>query len=227
MQTLNKIKERSVFPIIIFYLVQLLGSLIISHQCFSELLKYSYLPNQTSTVDQLSVAHIRCEKMDITDTTKNLLRPLGYLERNPSEGKYINIVRRIFCSISCLFISLPAFWCIFFEIEAFSEKTKAVMAFICGFTNFVFYVIMLWQRRHILDMFMKLQDFVRARENISLTRIYKKANQSYAKLVRIAKICIFQISAPSFIFPSLVQSFIEYYVLHRAEKSFRLAFHVS
>lgn len=165
--------------------------------------------------------------MDITETTKNLLRPLGYLEGNHADGKYANTIRRTFCSISCLFISLPAFWSIIFDIAAFSEKTKAVMAFICGFTNFVFYIIILWQRRHILDMFTKLQDFVRVRENNSLTKIYKKANESYSKLVRIANICIFHISAPSFIFPSMVQSFIEYYVLHRGERSFRLAFYVS
>lgn len=166
--------------------------------------------------------------MDIADTTRKLLRPLGYFEPSQSDGNFHNVRQRIICSISCLFIALPAFWCIIFEIEAFSEKTKALMAFICGFTNFVLYLIMLWQRKHIVDMFDKLQMIAVARgENPTLAKIFTNANESYAKLVRIADFCMFQITVPSFIFPTMIQSYVEYFVLHRGERSFRLAFNVS
>lgn len=165
--------------------------------------------------------------MDIAETTRNLLRPIGYAERNNSNGNIINAMQRIVCSVSCLFIALPALWCILFENEAFSEKTKAVMAFICGFTNLVLYMIMLWQRKHVLKMFDKLQAVARSRERLSLGAAYTEANIRFAKMARIASICMFDITVPSFIFPTMVQSFVEYYVFDHGSRSFRLAFNVS
>lgn len=174
--------------------------------------------------------------MNIADTTRKLLRPLGYLDQDPcqsgtpstSKGDHRTLYQRIICSIACLTITIPAFWSVIFENEVLAEKTKAMMAFICSFTNFVLYIIMLWQRHNILNMFDELQRITLARSKYPVaSTIYKNANESYTKLVRITDICMYQVTVPFFIIPTIIQSFVEYYVLHRGDQSFRLSFSVS
>lgn len=167
--------------------------------------------------------------MDIADTTRKFLRPLGYLKN----GQYSDIIRftclRIICTISCLFIAIPAFWRIIFEVEVFSEKIKAILAFICGFTAFMFYVIILLQRQRILTMFDILQMIALARrtKNPTLNRIYKNANVNFVKLLQMCDIGMFRFSVPSFVLPIMIYSFFEYYGLQNSDESFQLAFSVA
>lgn len=94
-----------------------------------------------------------------------LLRLIGYMEPVHCCGHFLNIILRINCFFSAIFIFLPAFWSIAFEVETFGERTLSAMALICGATNFVAYSIMLLERQSILDMIADLQIQIQRRMN--------------------------------------------------------------
>lgn len=205
------------------------GKVCESHFTIDENITDSTVCLVSFEVPGINKTNTKLSTMDIADTTRKFLRPLGYLKN----GQYSDIIRftclRIICTISCLFIAMPAFWRIIFEVEVFAEKIKAILAFICGFTAFMFYVIILLQRQRILTMFDILQMIALARrtKNPTLNRIYKNANVNFAKLLQMCDIGMFRFSVPSFVLPIMIYSFFEYYGLQNSDESFQLAFSVA
>lgn len=101
--------------------------------------------------------------MEFSSATVRVLRSLGYLDRHQPYGHGINILLRILCLLSTITAVPSMLWKIVYDSESFVQKIEPLLAFFYGLSSFIFYSVMLWQRRNILDTLIKLKMAVNKR----------------------------------------------------------------
>lgn len=104
--------------------------------------------------------------MEFSFATTKVLRTLGYLDRNQPGGHINNIFRRTICLLANFTVIPLVLWHIVYETDTFAQKVEPVLAFFYGLSSFIFYSIMLLQRRYIFDTLAKLQLAVNKRTSV-------------------------------------------------------------
>lgn len=90
--------------------------------------------------------------MGIAKPVVNMLRLLGYLNRNQPYGDIINVAQRSFCLLSAALIVIPSLYKTFFDVKTFIEISGLALTIICGASSFAFYLNMLLNRHQILGI---------------------------------------------------------------------------
>lgn len=90
--------------------------------------------------------------MGLADPVANILRLLGYFNRNQPYGDIINITQRAFCLLSATLLIIPSLHKMIFDAKTFAEISSPLLTILCGASSFAFYLVMLIYRHQILDV---------------------------------------------------------------------------
>lgn len=103
-------------------------------------------------------------KMEILVEVKKSLLFLGFLQFDHQHKKLISFIQTVICfCIGGAIFSLPSIFFFFYEAKTFAEQTESIFDFACGALLSMFYGILLWQRKQVLELIAKLESQIHKR----------------------------------------------------------------
>lgn len=95
--------------------------------------------------------------MEIFAVAKNLFKLLGYYQFNCRYGRFLCICLRITCFSSTVYLVILSVLYIAWDATTFAEVSEASVATLGGLINFALYLILIWKKTDLRDLFKALQ----------------------------------------------------------------------